>query len=228
MKKPKINVKIILIDGLILFAISTVLVLIANAGFSLLKDSGIKDDPLVTAIHQGKLDELQKHAESGDHELDILDGHSRTALMQASFVNYNTPKSLKEADEKRAAMVALLLKHGAPIDAVDKDGWTALMWASWSGMPTVVEELLEANASVTPAGTQGYTAISLAAMRGKNQIVQQLLEKGADSSVTTKEGKTPLELAKIEMAKYASDSDSDLEKKGRYEKAILLLEATGH
>lgn len=224
MKKQKINVWIILKDGLILFAISTVLVLIANAGFNLLKDKGIKDDPLVTAIHQDKWDELKKHAESGKHALDILDGHKRTALMQAAYVNYRLPKRLKEADEKRAPMVALLLKHGSPIDAQDKHDWTALMWASWSGMPTVVEELLKANASFTPAGTQGYTALALAAMRGKDQIVQQLLENGADHSVTTKTGQTPLDLAQTEMAKYLSDSESDTEKKARFEKTITLLE----
>ena len=225
MKKQKINVGIILKDGLILFAISTVLVLVANAGFDLLKDKGVKDDPLVTAIHQDKLDELEKLAGSGKHALDVLDGQGRTALMQASYGNYNLPKRLKEADEKRAAMVVVLLKHGAPIDDRDKHDWTALMWASWSGMPKVTEELLKANASLTPFGKQGFTALALASMRGKDQVVKQLLEKGADRAVVTKAGKTPLDLAKAEMAKYSSDSESDQEKKARYEKAIALLEA---
>lgn len=224
MKKQKINVGVILKDGLILFAISTVLVVIANTGFDLLKDKGIKDDPLVTAIHQDKLEELKKYAESGKHALDILDGHKRTALMQASYGNYNLPKRLKEADEKRAKMVALLIEHGSAIDAQDKHDWTALMWASWSGMPTVVEELLAANASLTPAGKQGFTALSLAAMRGKDQVVKKLLEKGASRTAVTKAGKTPLDLAKAEMAKYSSNSESDQEKKARYEKTIVLLE----
>ena len=224
MKKQKINVWVILKDGLILFVISTVLVLIANFAFGLLKDKGVKDDPLVTAVHQDKIEELQKLVDSGKQDMDILDGHKRTALMQASYVNYSSPKKLEEADEKRAAMVALLLKHGSPVDAQDTHGWTALMWASWSGMPTVVEELLEVDASLTSSGKQGFTALALAAMRGKDQVVKQLLEKGADRSVTTKAGKTPLELAKAEMIKYASNSESDKEKKARYEKTINLLE----
>jgi len=225
MKKQKINVGIIVKDGLILFAISTALVIVANAGFDLLKGKGVKDDLLVTAIHQDKFDELKKLAESGDNELNILDGHKRTALMQACFVNYILPKRVKEADEKRAKMVAVLIENGSPVEARDEHGWTALMWASWSGMPTVVKELLDANASVNPAGVRGYTALALAAMRGKDQIVKQLLEKGADVSATTKDGKTPLELAKSQMAKYGSDSDSDHEKKARFEKTVLLLEA---
>ncbi len=224
MKKQKINVGIILKDGLILFAISTVLVVVANAGFDLLKDKGVKDDPLVTAIHQDKLDELEKLAGSGKHALDVLDGQGRTALMQASYGNYNLPKRLKEADEKRAKMVALLIEHGAPIDAQDKHDWTALMWASWSGMPTVVEALLKADAALTPSGKQGFTALALASMRGKDQVVKQLLAKGADRTVVTQAGKTPLDLAQTEMAKYASDSESDQEKKARYEKTIALLE----
>ena len=224
MKKQKINVWVILKDGLILFAISTVLVLIANFAFGLLKGKGVKDDPLVTAIHQDKIEELQKLVDSGDQDMQILDGHNRTALMQASYVNYRSPKKLEEADEKRAAMVALLLKHGAAVDAQDKHGWTAVMWASWSGMPTVVDKLLKADASLTPSGKKGFTALALAAMRGKNQVVKQLLAKGADRAVTTKAGKTPLELAKGEMIKYQSDSESDREKKARYEKTIDLLE----
>ena len=129
MKNDKINVGIILKDGLILFAASTFLVVIANMGFSLLKDTGVKDDILVTAIHQDNFDELKKHAASGKHAMDILDGQKRTALMQAAYVNYNLPKRLEEADEKRSPMVALLLEHGAPLEARDVHDWTALMWA---------------------------------------------------------------------------------------------------
>ena len=92
MKKQKINVGVILKDGLILFAVSTVLVLIANFAFGLLKGKSVKDDPLVTAIHQDKIEELTRLIDSKDHKMDVLDGHQRTALMQASYVNYSSPK----------------------------------------------------------------------------------------------------------------------------------------
>lgn len=224
MKKQKINVGIILQDGLILFVVSTLLVVIANTGFDLLKDKGIKDDPLVTAIHQDKLDDLTKHAESGDHKLDLLDGHERTALMQASFVNYSLPQRLTEADEKRAAMVVVLLKNGAPVEALDKHKWTALMWASWSGMPTVVKELIKAEASVAAVGENGFTALTLAAMRGNFKIVEILLNEGADKSIVTKKGKSALDLAQLHMSHYSKKNDSEVNKVERYEKIIALLE----
>jgi len=224
MKKQKINVWIILKDGLILFGVSTVLVLIANFGFDLLKGKGVKDDPLVTAIHQDKIEELKRRIDSKKHAMDVLDGHQRTALMQASYINYIMPKKLEEADEKRVAMVVLLLENGAPVEAVDKHGWTALMWASWSGLPKVTEALLKANAALTPSEKQGFTALSLAAMRGKDKVVKLLLEKGVDRTVKNKEGKTALDLAKVNAAHYDSSSDSDQEKKARYVKTIALLE----
>lgn len=224
MKKQKINIGIILQDGLILFVVSTVLVVVANAGFDLLKDKGVKDDPLVTAIHQDKLDDLQKRAESGEHKLNIVDGHNRTALMQAAYVNYGSPKRLIEADEKRAAMVAVLLENGAPLEAQDKHNWTALMWASWSGMPTVVETLIKAGASTSAVGKNGSTPLTLAAMRGNFEIVDMLLKNNSDKSAVTEKGKSALDLARLHMSHYSKENHNEVKKVERYEKIIALLE----
>ena len=200
-------------------------VVIANAGFDLLKDKGIKDDPLVTATHQDKLDELKKHAESGKHALDVLDGHKRTALMQAAYVNYSLPKRLIEADEKRTAMVVVLLENGSPVEARDKHNWTALMWASWSGMPTVVEKLIAAKASISPVGKQGFSALALASMRANDVIVQQLLDAGADQSLVTQKGESALDLAKLHKSHYSDQNEDEVEKVARYQKIIDLLES---
>jgi len=221
MKKQKINVWVILKDAIILFVVSTVLVIIADKGFGMLKDKGVKDDPLVAAIHQNKFKELKKLLSSGENSVAVVDGHGRTALMQASFVNYSSAKLLKEADQRRSEMVAALLEHGAKVNEVDKDGWSALMWAAWSGQPKVVSELLEAGADVDLVGHNGFTALSLAAMRGKSEIVKQLLDHGADVTVKTKKGQTALDLVIQQKEKYM---DEDGERIERFTKTLKLLE----
>jgi len=216
------KLKMILIDGLILFAISTIFVGITEYGFSFLKDDGTKDDPIVTAVIQGKVKVLTKILSSEGVETNLQDSHGRTALMRVAYVNYSTQKRILEADEKRAEMASLLLEHNAPVDTLDSDGWSALMWASWSGMPKVTQELLNAGASVSVVGEQGFTALSLAAMRGKSEAVEELLAKGADSSIKTAKGQTALDLAKQQVAKFAEESEQG--KRDAYHKIIDLLE----
>ncbi len=213
------SVKVIIKDALILFAVSTAFVLATKYAFSFLKDKGVKDDPLVTAVLQEKPKELEKILEAGDKSTSLTDSQGRTALMRASFANYSSLEKTLEADEKRAPMVKTLISHGSPIDQQDKDGWTALMWASWSGMPTVVEELLKANASLTPSGEQGFTALTLAAMRGNSEVVKRLLDHGADTSVQTKAGQTALQLAQEHGAYYLNHPKKNKE----FERTILLL-----
>lgn len=211
------KVKVIFQDALILFAVSSVFVGLTKYGFSHLEESGSEADPVVTAIHQNKLEELNQLLESDDHRPNNADGHSRTALMQASYVNYDSAKRTTEADEKRAPMIPALIKNGAEIDAKDGHDWTALMWASWSGMPTVVDNLLKSNASHDIAGKQGFTPLSLAAMRGNADIADLLIKAGANTSTKNKKGETALDLAKAGVLKYSAKKDG-------YEKIIALLE----
>jgi len=219
------SVKVIIQDALILFAVSTAFVLGTKFAFSFLEDKEIKDDPLVTAVLQEKPEALEKILSTDKkHKFStsLSDAQGRTALMRASFANYSTQKKTLEADKKHAPMVKTLIAHGAPIDQQDKDGWTALMWASWSGMPRVVEELLKANASVILTGNKGFTALSLAAVRGNANIVKQLLDHGADANEPTSTGQTPLQLAQEQRGYYLSNK----EKKQNYEKTIRYLK--GH
>lgn len=211
------QVKVIFQDALILFAVSSLFVGLTKYGFSYLEESGSEADPVVTAIHQNKLEDLNTLLGSGKHHLDTTDGHQRTALIQAAYVNYSSAERTAEADEKRAPMIPVLIKHGAKVDAQDGHDWTALMWASWSGMPTVVDQLLKSNASHSIAGRQGYTALSLAAMRGNADIAERLIKAGANTSAKNNQGETALILATNGISKYP-------DKREGYQKIIALLE----
>ena len=215
--KKKGQIKVIIIDALILFSVSTCFVLMANWVFSGLKDKGVKDDPLVSVITQGKVEEFSSMVRSGDVDLTLVDGEGRTSLMRAAYVNFNELDRIQQLDPTRAAMVKVLLESGAPRDAQDKDGWTALMWGAWSGMPTVVDELLNRDADFKLSGDQGHRALTLAAMGGHTEIVQTLLDAGADPSVKTLTGLTALDLAQKGLAK-------DDDQKSHYEATIKLLE----
>lgn len=200
-------------DGLILFGVSTVLVVLADWAFSGLKEEVPKDDPIVAAISQGEIKNVEDAVIAAkkideDKAIIAVDEFGRTSLMRAAYANLANEDTLKEYDEKRATMCALLLDQGGSLDATDKDGWTALMWASWSGLPKVAETLLSRGAAVGNADRQGNTALTIAAQRGNADIVKSLLEKGADKNAQTSTNQTALNLAKSAMTEYPKKKDA--------------------
>jgi ankyrin repeat protein len=206
------KLRTILLDALILFAVSTVFVALADRAFSGLKGKIPKDDPVVTAIGQGDLKGLENVIAELEQNPKLsvatqTDEHGRTALMRAAYANLADPDKLKDADTKRVAMAALLLTKGARLDAVDHDGWTALMWAAWSGLPQVAGQLLNSGANHAPADHQGNTALILAAQRGEAEIVKALLAKGADKSATNKAGQNALAAAETGRRQHASSPE---------------------
>ena len=207
------KIRTILLDALILFAVSTVFVALADRAFSGLKGKVPKDDPVVTAIGQGELSGLEaaiKELEK-DPKYSVAtqtDEHRRTSLMRAAYANLDDPAKLKKADETRAPMVTLLLAKGSLIDAVDRDGWSALMWAAWSGMPMVANELLNRGANPGLADHHGNTALIIAAQRGQLEIIKALLAKGADKTATTKSGLTAAAAAATGKRLHADQAET--------------------
>ena len=188
------KLKNILVDGAILCAASTVFALAANFAFSSLKADAAHDDPLVTAIIQGDAKQLAELVKPGAQATCKPDDHGRTALMRAAYAYIADEAKLAETDEKRASMIAPLLDHGAILDQKDDDGWTALMWASWSNLPKVTAALVERSADVKSADTMGNTALGLAAARGNPEVVRILMGHGADPKALTKAGQSVFDL----------------------------------
>lgn len=78
-----------------------------------------------------------------------------------------------------SAMMELLLRHGANVNATNSQGETPLMLAADGGRLAVVKTLLAAKADVNRQSALGRTALSYAA-DGQSEIVKALLAAQAD------------------------------------------------
>ena len=88
-----------------------------------------------------------------------------------------------------AARVAWLLARGAPREAQDADGQTALHWACRNSHMTAMRALLAAGADIDAAQESGRSPLWVAAHEGRTDVVRALLAEGA--YVDAAEGGTP-------------------------------------
>jgi ankyrin repeat protein len=115
----------------------------------------------------------------------------------------------------RLAPVQALLAGGAQVNARDRRGQTALMWAAAEGHLEVVSALLEAEADFRTPLASGFTPLFFAVREGRTDVALRLLEVGLDvdemmRGEKEKRGPNPLVLA-VEN--------------GHFETALALLEA---
>jgi ankyrin repeat protein len=104
-----------------------------------------------------------------------------TPLMRtAAWTQYDV---LAGQEEQAAGEAERLLQAGAAIDARDRTGRTALMWAAGWHHPEVVGVLLRHHADVNARDKRGRTALTWAA-QGESDIVDALVRHGARESVT--------------------------------------------
>lgn len=162
-------------------------------------------DSLVSLIRKGGVQDgkddifLKEFAEGCKKHKDFVntpDSTGRTPLMWAVYTNFNNPELSLAKDADRAYYVQELLNApGVNIHAKDQDGFTALHWAAWSGMPHSAAMLIKAGLDINEKEGNGYTPLMLAAMRGDDTVVKMLLQLGADATATNKDGKTAAQLA---------------------------------
>lgn len=169
-------------------------------------------DSLVSLIRKGGVQNgkddifLKEFAEGCKAHADFVntpDSTGRTPLMWAVYTNFNNPRLSLEKDADRAYYVqALLDAPGVNIHAKDQDGFTALHWAAWSGMPHSAAKLIKAGLDINEKEANGYTPLMLAAMRGDDTVVKMLLQLGANTAATNKDGLTAAQLADEKGAAY--------------------------
>lgn len=128
--------------------------------------------PLTAAAMTGQLQVMEillnAGAEANQHAAFQL-----TPLHQAAAVSHELA-------------IALLLKHGADVDARNFEGQTPLIIAMYRDEELTLpcaKRLIQSGADVNAADAQGATALMAAASEGKEQLVNFLLESGADTAI---------------------------------------------
>ncbi|XP_031275353.1 ankyrin repeat domain-containing protein, chloroplastic isoform X2 [Pistacia vera] len=91
-------------------------------------------------------------------------------------------------------LVDALLKHNVDINAVDKDGLTAIHKSIIGKKQAVTNYLLRESANPFVCDDDGWTPLHLAVQARRTDIVKLLLIKGADKTLKNQEGLTPLDL----------------------------------
>jgi len=95
-------------------------------------------------------------------------------------------------------VVATLAEHGATVDCIDKEGYTALSVAcADSGDIDTIIYLVEKQASLESKSKIGWTPLMAACRAGNHAAVQYLLKNGAKTQPDTESKWSPLALAAL-------------------------------
>jgi ankyrin repeat protein len=92
--------------------------------------------------------------------------------------------------------VQRLVGHDASLlNAVDRNGYTPLMWASARGHINVVGWLIDKKAAIQETSNHGFSALWFACTHGHPLVARLLLQRGADPTIASVAGTTPLMMA---------------------------------
>jgi ankyrin repeat protein len=180
------------------------------------------DKPLITAITQGKTDDVNKLLSAQTANQANPDG--MTPLLAA--IQYGKPEIVKA-----------LLAKGANINAARPDGTTPLMLASEGtgylpdNLP-LVEALIPHNPNLEARDSSGQTALHRAVKQGKIDVVRLLLDHGAQIDAKTSDGSTPLfyaaEFGKVPILELLIERHAALDQPNASGDTPLMIASEGN
>jgi ankyrin repeat protein len=134
--------------------------------------------------------------------------------MEQRGITYSAASFLSEVEADNTARAELFLKAGMNINVRDKYGNTALMLASMTGDPEMINLLIKKGANVNARSDSGYTALMYVSSKGDTTTAKLLIKKGADVDSRNNDGDTALMLASLngnfETAKLIVESGADV------------------
>lgn len=116
---------------------------------------------------------------------------------------------------KNIEVFQALLKHGANVNSVDQNGWTALHFAAAIGHIPVVRELLQHEAEINTLTPEGSTALHLAIQPGYHRITELFLEERAGTKEFQLLSGVPRS-PDIEMVRELLNNGADINAKDNY------------
>lgn len=120
------------------------------------------------------------------------------------------------------AVMALLLDHGANLEAKSESGTSPLLYAAWlSPFPGNIEFLLDRGADLRSKTVLDSTALHLAAIQNPSpKVTQLLLDSGASLTAKDHEGQTPIHYAaaanRIEIVSLLLNAGADINARDQF------------
>jgi uncharacterized protein len=157
-------------------------------------------------------------------------------LLSSAVVSHaNEPAVVADAAEHQdRSKVRTLLQQRADVNAPQRDGMTALLWAAYHDDRETADLLIRAGADVKAANRYGVTPLSLACTNGSGALVSALLKAGADPNGVLPGGETPLMTAArtgaldAVQALLSAGAVVDAKDDRRGQTALMWAAAEGH
>jgi len=105
--------------------------------------------------------------------------------------------AIEEDDWKEFCEITVKMSK-QDLNTPNADDWTPLQWASSSGHPHMVKQLIQRGAHVNLSDNRGTTALFIASQEGHTDTVRVLCEFHADVNKARKDGATPLVMSSQE------------------------------
>src|SRR5437016_4198340 len=156
------------------------------------------------------------------------------AVVSLAIAGADDLRLVNTAKDQDVAAVRALLKQGAPVNASQPDGVTALHWAALGNNLQMADLLISSGARVNAADNYGVTPLSLACTNGNALLVEKLLKAGANPNAAQASGETVLMTCTYAgaldavRALLAFGADGNAKESSGGQTALMWAAAQGH